>query len=94
MAKSSGWWKLPIGLRLSMPAMTNNMVSLVKTSAQASLVAVGDVMYYANQIMLETFRSLEVILLVWVIYLVLVSVLVALAGLAERRLALPGYGLA
>lgn len=84
--------ELPIGLRLSMPAMTNNMVSLVKTSAQASLVAVGDVMYYANQIMLETFRSLEVILLVWVIYLVLVSVLVALAGLVERRLALPGYG--
>ena len=49
-------------------------------------------MYYANQIMLETFRSLEVILLVWLIYLVLVSALVALAGLVERRFALSGYG--
>lgn len=47
--------ELPIALRLTVPAMTNNVVSLIKTSAQASLIAVADVMYYATQIMQETF---------------------------------------
>jgi polar amino acid transport system permease protein len=84
--------ELPIGLRLSMPAMTNNMVSLVKTSAQASLVAVGDIMYYANQIMLETFRTKEIILIVWILYITIVSALVVVVRLIEHRVALHGYG--
>lgn len=84
--------ELPIGLRLSMPAMTNNVVSLIKTSSQAALVAVPDIMYGATQISLETFRNLEVMLLIWVLYVVLAS----LAVFALRRLGdafrIPGYG--
>jgi polar amino acid transport system permease protein len=84
--------ELPIGLRLSIPAMTSNIVSLIKTSSQAVLVAVADIMYGATQIMLETFRNLEVMLFIWLIYLAIASV----AVLGVRRIAvavrMPGYG--
>ena len=84
--------ELPIGLRLSVPAMANNVVSLIKTSSQASLVAVADIMYGATQIMLETFRNLEVMLLIWTIYVIIAS----LAVIGVKRVALawrmPGYG--
>jgi polar amino acid transport system permease protein len=75
-----------------MPPMTSNIVSLIKTSSQAALVAVADIMYGATQIMLETFRNLEVMVFIWLIYLAIASV----AVLAVRRLAaavrMPGYG--
>jgi polar amino acid transport system permease protein len=74
--------ELPIGLRLSIPTMTSNVVSLIKTSAQAALVAVGDAMYYANQIMLDNFRNLEVMLLVWAIYVLIAGA----AALAARKI--------
>jgi polar amino acid transport system permease protein len=84
--------ELPMALRLSIPAMTNNIVSLIKTSAQASLVAVADVMYYANQIMLANFRNLEVMLVIWIIYLIISTFFAMLARGAERLLHIPGYG--
>jgi polar amino acid transport system permease protein len=88
------FWRveLPMALRLTVPAMTNNVVSLIKTSAQASLIAVADVMYYANQIMLENFRNLEVMLVVWAIYIVIASAFTVLAHGVERLLHIPGYG--
>ena len=49
-------------------------------------------MYAATQISLETFRNLEVMLLIWILYVVLASI----AVLALRRLGslfrIPGYG--
>lgn len=84
--------ELPIALRLSVPAMTNNLVSLVKTSAQASLVAVADAMYYATQIMLENFRNLEVMLLVWVIYLAIASAVAWAMRIVGRSWRMPGFG--
>lgn len=84
--------ELPIGLRLCIPAMTNNVVSLIKTSSQAALVAVADMMYVATQVMLETFRNLEVMIAIWTLYVVIAS----LAVLAIRRVArivrIPGFG--
>ena len=84
--------ELPIGLRLSMPAMTNNVVSLIKTSSQAALVAVPDIMYGATQISLETFRNLEVMLLIWVLYVVLASLAVAALRQIGNAFRIPGYG--
>lgn len=84
--------ELPIGMRLSLPAMTNNVVSLIKTSSQAALVGVADIMYAATQVSLETFRNLEVMLLIWILYVMLASI----AVIALRRLGtlfrIPGYG--
>jgi polar amino acid transport system permease protein len=85
--------ELPIGLRLSMPAMTNNVVSLIKTSSQAALVAVADIMYGATQIMVETFRNLEVMLLIWVLYVAIASLAVWILRRITILFRIPGYGL-
>jgi len=84
--------ELPIGLRLSLPAMTNNVVSLIKTSAQAALVAVPDIMYGATQISLETYRTLEIMMLVWVLYVALASVAVLALRQIGNAVRIPGYG--
>lgn len=86
--------ELPIGLRLSMPAMTNNVVSLIKTSNQAALVAVADIMYTATQIMLENFRNLEVMIFIWVVYVLLASLAVVAMRRIDRLIRIPGYGAA
>lgn len=85
--------ELPIGLRMSIPAMTNNVVSLIKTSSQAVLVAVADIMYGATQIMLETFRNLEVMILIWIIYVVIASLAVVAARRIAAAVRIPGYGM-
>lgn len=86
--------ELPMAMRLSIPAMTNNVVSLTKTSSQATLVAVTDVMYYATQIMLENFRNLEVMILIWVLYIVICTAAVFVMRGIARRVAIPGFGTA
>lgn len=84
--------QLPIGFRLSFSSMINNVVSVIKTSSQASLVAVGDIMFYANQISLETFMNLEVMIIVLALYLTIVSLAVFVAKLVEAKMKMYGYG--
>jgi polar amino acid transport system permease protein len=84
--------EMPLAMRLSFAGTTNNIVSVIKTSSQASLVAVGDILYHANQVSLETFRNLEVMILILIVYLVIVSVTVFAASLVEARFRMPGYG--
>ena len=84
--------ELPIGMRLTIPVMTNNVVTLIKTSSQAALVAVADLMYSATQIISETFRSMEVMITVLVIYVVIVTIAVVVIGGVARATKMPGYG--
>ena len=84
--------ELPMALRLTTLPMTNNIVSLMKTSSQASFVAVADVLFYATQISLENFRNLEVMLVVWLFYLAFTSAVSTIAGVVGRRVHIPGYG--
>ncbi|WP_108659618.1 amino acid ABC transporter permease [Acuticoccus kandeliae] len=84
--------ELPLGMRLSLPAQTNNVVSLIKTSSQAALVAVADIMYGATQIMVETFRNMEVMILIWVLYVLIASIAVWLIRRLSVFLHVPGYG--
>ncbi|MBV2143797.1 amino acid ABC transporter permease [Falsochrobactrum sp. TDYN1] len=86
------WIELPIALRLTIPNMTSNVVSLIKTSAQAALVAVTDIMFFATQITLETFRNLEVMIVLWLIYLVITTAVVLLAKQIAKALTIPGFG--
>lgn len=86
------WIELPIALRLTIPNMTSNVVSLIKTSAQAALVAVTDIMFFATQIMLETFLNLEVMIVLWLIYLAITTAVVLLAKQIAKALAIPGFG--
>ena len=84
--------ELPLALRMTIPGMTNNIISLIKTSAQASLVAVADVMYYATQVMLETFLNIEVMIVLWIIYVSIASMVALTARMIARSVMIPGVG--
>ena len=68
------------------------MTNQFKTTSQASVITVPELMYYAGQIYNDTFRTLEVMLLVLVIYVVLVSLLAWGMMRIEAALRFPGYG--
>lgn len=85
------WVELPIGLRLTTPLMTNNIVALIKTSSQAALVAVPDLMYAATQVIMENFKSAEVMIVIWILYVLIVSLVVFVIGRLAALTQMPGY---
>ncbi|SDG53600.1 amino acid ABC transporter permease [Alloyangia pacifica] len=88
------FWRIeaPIATRISLPALTNILSNLFKTTSQASVITVPELMYYAGQIYNDNFRTMEVMILVLVIYVTLVSILTYLMARLERWMAFPGYG--
>jgi polar amino acid transport system permease protein len=83
---------LPLAFRICLPALNNNLVNLIKTTSLASAIATPELLYYAGQIYADNFATLEVMLLIWVVYVVLVGALVALMHWWEKKLRIPGYG--
>ena len=88
------FWRVeaPIALRICLPGLTNILTNLFKTTSQASVITVPELMYYAGQIYNDTFRTLEVMLMVLVIYVTLASVITFALSRLERLMAFPGYG--
>lgn len=84
--------EVPIASRICLPALTNILTNLFKTTSQASVITVPELMYYAGQIYNDTFRTAEVMILVLLIYVTLVSLLSYTMSRIERALAFPGYG--
>lgn len=82
----------PLAFRISLPALNNNLVNLVKTTSLASAIATPELLYYAGQIYADNFATLEVMLFIWLVYVVLVGILVALMHWWEYKLRIPGYG--
>ncbi|WP_417804363.1 amino acid ABC transporter permease [Thalassospira lucentensis] len=88
------FWRIevPIASRICLPSLTNILTNLFKTTSQASVITVPELMYYAGQIYNDTFRTLEVMILILIIYVVLVSILSYGMSRLEAYLTLPGYG--
>lgn len=84
--------ELPLALRFALPALVNNLVDLVKMTAVASAIAVGDVTYESIMIWSNRDNVLELLLLI-LLFFGLLTWGVARAGRwLERRLRMPGYG--
>lgn len=83
---------LPLAFRICLPALNSNLVNLIKTTTLASAIATPELLYYAGQIYADNFATLEVMLFIWLIYVILVGILVGLMHWWERKLSLPGYG--
>ena len=93
-SRATRFWRieLPLALRGALPALVNNMVELVKASAVASAIAVGDVTYQSIMIWTQRDNVLALMLLILAFFGVL-TWLVTLAGRwLERRYRIPGYG--
>jgi polar amino acid transport system permease protein len=83
---------LPLAFRVSLPALNNNLVNLVKTTTLAYAIAVPELMYTANQIWSDNVNVPEMMAVLWVIYIVLVGLLVWAMHRWEHAMRIPGYG--
>lgn len=83
---------LPLGLRICLPALTNNLVNLIKTTTLAYAIAVPELLYVSNQIWSDAENVPEMMILLFIIYIILVGILVALMHWWERSLRRPGLG--
>lgn len=76
---------LPQTLRLIMAPSCNVLVSLLKQSALATVIGMPEIMNQGWKLAAESFRPLEVLTLVALIYFVLTWPLVLLAAALEKR---------
>ena len=83
---------MPLAFRICLPALNNNLVNLVKTTTLASAIATPELLYFAGQIYADNFATLEVMLFIWLVYILLVGVLIGVMRWLELKLAIPGYG--
>ena len=84
---------LPLAFRISLPALNNNLVNLVKTTTQAFAIAVPELLYQSVSIW-NDFPSAQnpTMLLLFTVYIVLVAILVFGMTKWERSMRIPGYG--
>jgi polar amino acid transport system permease protein len=78
--------RLPIMLRIVLPSLSNAFISLFKDTSLASVIAVPELTYGANWIKTNTFRAVEVWIVVAPIYLVAGYAILAALRLLERSL--------
>ena len=84
---------LPLALRVSLPALNNNLVNLVKTTTQAFGIAVPELLYQSVTIWNDYPSALNpTMLLVFVVYVILVGILVMSMSRWESSMRIPGYG--
>jgi polar amino acid transport system permease protein len=84
---------MPLAVRVSLPALNNNLVNLVKTTTQAFGIAVPELLYQSVTIWNDYPSALyPTMLLVFVVYVLLVGVLVAGMNSWEHKMRIPGYG--
>lgn len=83
---------LPLVLRISLPALGNNMAQIVKSTAMGYAIAVPEALYVAHEIWTEHFNVVEMMNVVLVSYLGLMAFFTLLVKLAERQLRVPGMG--
>jgi polar amino acid transport system permease protein len=76
----------PIAIRLAIPAYSNDIVSLMKSTALASTITLLDMMGIARTIVAETFAPYEVFISLAVIYMVLTFFIQKGFGRFERHM--------
>jgi polar amino acid transport system permease protein len=83
---------LPLAARISMPAMTNNLVNLIKTTTNAFAIAVPELLYASSQIWSEQTNTFEMMIVLLLFYCLTIGVFVMLMSHWERKIAVPGWG--
>ncbi len=84
---------LPLAFRVSLPALNNNLVNLVKTTTQALAIAVPELLYQMISIYNDySTAQYACMLFMFIAYIVLVGILVFGMHRWERALKIPGYG--
>lgn len=82
---------LPLALRVSLPALNNNLINLIKTTTLAYAIAVPELLYVSAQIWSDSANVPEMMMVLLIVYVGLVGILVYFMHRLEHRLRLPGY---
>jgi polar amino acid transport system permease protein len=77
----------PLALRLTLPAIINESIMILKASSLVSVVGVAELTRVSQNISASTFRPLEIYLAAGVLYLALNAILALTGVAAERRFA-------
>ena len=83
---------LPLAVRVTMPAMTNNLVNLVKTTTLAYAIAAPELVYMSAQIWSEQVNVPEMMVLLLITYVAIVGVINQVMQWLEVRMRIPGFG--
>ncbi len=81
---------IPQAIRISFPALGNNLVSLVKNSSLVSTIGMVELMFVANDISFNNFRSFEIYGAAAILYVILVLTLTKMLNLTESRILVRG----
>tara|TARA_B100000900_G_scaffold17256_1_gene13606 strand:- start:2424 stop:3071 length:648 start_codon:yes stop_codon:yes gene_type:complete len=73
-------------IKRSLPPITNELINVVKASALLSVISVNEITKIMNDVIFEYFVVIEVLIEATVMYLIIISVLVALSRYFERKL--------
>lgn len=83
----------PLALRVSLPALNNNLVNLVKTTNQAIVIAVPEIFYVMVSIYNDYSSAQNAAMaFLFIFYLILVGALVFAMNRLEFKLRIPGVG--
>ena len=77
---------LPIAIRQALPAYSNEIISMLKSTALVSMISLMDVTGIAREAVAETWRAVEIFLCAGLIYLVLSLIITRATSWAERAL--------
>jgi polar amino acid transport system permease protein len=82
----------PLAFRISLPALNNNLVNLVKTTTLAYAIAVPEMLYVSSQIWSDELNVPEMMNVLLFCYFGLVGLLVYVMHRWERAIRVPGFG--
>lgn len=77
---------LPQTVKVILPAIGNEFISMLKDSSLVSTIALSDILRKGREYISRTFLSLETMLVVALIYLIITLMLSRLVGILEERL--------
>jgi polar amino acid transport system permease protein len=83
---------LPLAIRTALPALSNNLVNLIKTTNLAYAIAVPEVMYTAKQGWADALNVREMMFTVLIFYVCLASLFAWGMKRLEHSLRVPGIG--
>ena len=83
----------PLAFRISLPALNNNLVNLVKTTTLAYAIAVPEMLYVSSQIWSDELNVPVMMNVLLVCYFLLVGILVYAMHRWERAIRVPGFGI-
>ena len=77
---------LPQAIKVTLPAMGNEFIAIIKESSVLYAVGVYELTYQANKLASVNYRYLETLIVAALIYFVLTYTMTKLLGLLERRM--------